>query len=76
LERSVNFQPGQSRGITYSAGGTKHALDEWSTVEDVRTGIRNHDPEMLELADKLRRLSTLVEDSGLAVESKGEKLAA
>jgi site-specific DNA recombinase len=48
----------------------------WSTVEDVRTGIQNHDPEILELADKLRRLSVLVDNSGLMKESKEEKYAA
>jgi site-specific DNA recombinase len=48
----------------------------WSTVEDVRTGIQNHDPQMLDLAEKLRRLHVLVEDRGLADDVKEEQCAA
>jgi len=50
--------------------------DMWSTLKAVRTGIRNHDPEMVELAAKLRRLSALVQDSGLDAEGREEKQAA
>jgi len=48
----------------------------WSTVEDVRTGIINRDPQILELVAKLRRLSTLVHSKGLPDDAREEKLAA
>jgi hypothetical protein len=66
---------GQLRA-TYSANGTKHALDEWSIVEDVRTGIRDQDPQILELVAKLRRLHVLIQDRGFADEAKEDKCAA
>jgi len=37
-----------------------------STVEDVRTGIKNRDPQMLHLVEKLERLFVLVQSKGLA----------
>jgi hypothetical protein len=48
----------------------------WSTVEDVRTGIQNHDSQILTLVSQLRRLHALVHSKGLAVSEKEEKLAA
>jgi len=48
----------------------------WSTVEDVRTGIRNNDPQMLTLVSQLRHLHALVYSKGLAGSEKGEKRAA
>jgi site-specific DNA recombinase len=48
----------------------------WSTVEDVRTGIHNHDPQILDLAEKLRKLHTLVQDRGLPDDAKEEHCAA
>ncbi len=48
----------------------------WSTVEDVRTGIQTHDPQILDLAEKLRRLHKLVQDRELARDAKEEKRAA
>jgi hypothetical protein len=48
----------------------------WSTVEDVRTGIQNYDPEMLHLAEKLERLFALVHSKGLAGDRKGGELSA
>ena len=63
-------------GATYSAGGTKHALVEWSIVEDVRTDISNNDPQILTLMAQLRRLHSLVYSKGLAGTVKKEKRAA
>lgn len=48
----------------------------WSTVEDVRTGIKNNDPQILSLAEKLARLFALVHNKGLGDGVKGKKLAA
>ena len=48
----------------------------WSTVEDVRTGIRNNDPEMLRLAEKLKEFFGLLHSKGLIGTTKEEKLAA
>ncbi|HVT16672.1 MAG TPA: recombinase family protein [Thermoanaerobaculia bacterium] len=48
----------------------------WSTVEDVRTGIRDRDPQILDLVDKLQRLHALVQDRALVGEAKEDKRAA
>lgn len=48
----------------------------WSTVEDARTGIRNRDPETLELVEKPQHLHALIKDRGLADDVKVERCAA
>jgi hypothetical protein len=81
IEKSYTGHGGRQAGSSpkwrhCSAGGTKHALDEWSTVEDVRTGIQNRDPEMLHLAEKLERLFALVHSKGLEPAVKRGELSA
>ena len=51
----------------------------WSNAgkrAQVRTGIRNSDPQILTLVSQLRRLHAIVHSKGLAGSEKDEKVAA